>query len=59
MQLLQKIAKWKLIYDYESIDFGSCILVPSLNICNLETHLEDMLNDYDLIQSDILCLQET
>lgn len=51
--------KMKLEYHYESIDFGSCISVLSLNTHNLEMHLEDVLNDYGLMQSDILCLQET
>ena len=41
------------------MDFGLCILVLSFNTHNLETHLEDVLNDYVLMQSDILCFQET
>ena len=57
MQRLQKIAKWKLEYDYESIEFASCILALPLNTCNLEMKLEDVLNDYDLMQYDVLCLQ--
>ena len=59
MQWLQIIAKWKLEYDYESIVFGTCILVLYSKTRNLETHLEDVLNKYNLMQYDILCLQET
>jgi exonuclease III len=59
MQRLRTSAKWHLQYDYQSIQTNSSVSILSLNTCNLHAHMNDILNDYDTMQSDILCLQET
>jgi exonuclease III len=59
MQHLQSSAKWTLEYDSQSIQSESSISILSLNTHNLNAHINDILNDYDIMQSDILCLQET
>ena len=46
-------------YDYQSIQTNSYVSILSLNTRNLNAHMDDILNDYDLMQSDVLCLQET
>ena len=56
---LQKDAKWELGYYSQSINLDSSISILSLNTRNLQEHINYVLNDYDLMQSDILCLQET
>jgi hypothetical protein len=59
MQRLHSSAKWVVEYDSQSIQSESCISIFSLNTCNLNAHIDDIVNDYDIMQSDILCLQET
>jgi hypothetical protein len=59
MERLRTTAKWQLHYDYQSIQTNSSISILSLNTRNLNAHMDDILNDYDIMQSDILCLQET
>ena len=59
MQRLQITTKWKLEYDYSSIQSLRSILILSLNTCNLHAQLSDICSDYDMMQSNILCLQET
>jgi exonuclease III len=59
MQRLHTSAKWHLEYDYQSIQTNSYVLILSLNMCNLNAHMNDILNDCDTMQSDVLCLQET
>jgi hypothetical protein len=59
MERLRTTAKWQLHYDYQSIQTNSYVSILSLNTCSLNAHMDDILNDYDLMQSDILCLQET
>lgn len=55
---LRKTAKWELDYNYQSLHTHSCTSVLSLNTRNLETYIINVLNDYDLMDSEILCLQE-
>jgi hypothetical protein len=59
MQRLQTSEKWHLQYDYQSIQTKLFVSVLSLNTHKLNAHMNDILNDYDTMQSDILCLQET
>ena len=59
MERLRTTAKWQLYYDYQSIQTNSSVSILSLNTCNLNAHMDDILNDYDIMQSDIMCLQET
>jgi exonuclease III len=59
MQRLRTIAKWHLQYDYQSIQTNSFVSILSLNTRSLHAHMDDILNDYDTMQSNILCLQET
>jgi hypothetical protein len=59
MQRLRTSEKWHLEYDYRSIQTNSSVLILSLNTRSLNAHMNDILNDYDTMQSDILCLQET
>jgi hypothetical protein len=59
MQHLQTSAKWHLQYDYQSIQTNSYVSILSVNMHSLNAHMNDILNDYDTMQSDILCLQET
>ena len=59
MEHLKKDAKWDLGYYSQSINLDSSISILSLNKRNLQAHIDDVLNEYDLMQSDILCLQET
>ena len=59
MERLEKDTKWELRYDSQSINLDSSISILSLNKRNLQAHIDDVLNDYDLMQSNILCLQET
>jgi exonuclease III len=59
MQRLRRIAKWNLAYDFESIKSSTNISILTLNTRSLHAHMNDILNDYDTMQSDILCLQET
>jgi hypothetical protein len=59
MQHLQTCAKWHLQYDYQSIQTNSYVSILSLNTRNLNAHMNDILNDYETMQSDIMCLQET
>ena len=59
MQRLRTTAKWHLQYDYQSIQKNSYVSIISLNTRNLHAHMNDILNDYDTMQPDILCLQET
>ena len=59
MERLKKDAKWELGYYSQSINLDSSISILSLNTRNLQAHIDDVLNDYDLMQSDILRLQET
>jgi exonuclease III len=58
MQCLRTSTKWHLQYDYQSIQTNSFVSILTLNIRNLHAHMDDILNDYDTMQSDILCLQE-
>jgi exonuclease III len=59
MQRLRTIAKWNLAYDLESIKSSTNISILTLNTRSLHAHMNDILNDYDTMQADILCLQET
>jgi endonuclease/exonuclease/phosphatase (EEP) superfamily protein YafD len=59
MERLRTTVKWQLHYDYQSIQTNSSLSILSLNTRSLNAHMDDILNDYDLMQSDILCLQET
>jgi exonuclease III len=59
MDHLRTTAKWKLQYDYQFIQIKSYVSILLLNTCNLHAHMDDILNDYDTMQSDIMCLQET
>jgi hypothetical protein len=38
---------------------GSLLKISSINIRSLNAHLKDLKNNYLIIQSDIICLQET
>jgi hypothetical protein len=51
--------KWHLQYDYQFIQTKSYVSILSLNTHNLHAHMDDILNEYDTMQFDILCLQET
>jgi hypothetical protein len=59
MERLRTTANWKLHYDYQSIQTNSSVSILSLNTRRLNAHMDDILNDYDIMQSDILHLQET
>jgi hypothetical protein len=59
MERLRTTTKWKLHYDYQFIQTNSSVSILSLNTRNLNAHMNDILNDYDTMQSNILCLQET
>jgi exonuclease III len=59
MQRLRTTAKWHLQYDYQSIQTNSSVSFLSLNTHNLHAHMDHILNNYDTMQSDVLCLQET
>ena len=59
MERLQKDAKWELGYYSQSINLDSSISILSINTHNLQAHFDDVLNEYDLMQSNILCFQET
>jgi hypothetical protein len=59
MERLRTTEKWQLHYDYQPIQTNSYVSILSLNTHNLNAHMDDILNDYDLMQFDILCLQET
>jgi len=59
MQHLQSSEKWAVEYDSQSIQSESCILICSLNTHILNEHIDDIVNYYDTMQSDIFFLQET
>jgi exonuclease III len=59
MQRLCNDANWNLEYDWQSIQLESCISILSLNTHSLHAHINDIVSDYDTMQSDILCIQET
>jgi exonuclease III len=59
MQRLRSTAKWDLACDLESKKSTTSISILTLNTRSLHAHMNDILNDYDTMQSDILCLQET
>ena len=59
MERLQRNTKWQLDYNYSLLEIKAYISILSLNTHSLQIHIVDLLNDYDLMQSDILCLQET
>jgi len=59
MEQLKTTAKWQLHYDYQSIQTNSSVSILSLNTRSLNAHMDDILNDYDIMKSNILCLQET
>jgi exonuclease III len=59
MQRLWTSAQWQLQYDYQSIQTNSFVSILSLNMCSLHAHMNDILNDYDTVKYDIMCLQET
>jgi hypothetical protein len=59
MQCLRTSAKWHLQYDYQSIQTNSSVSILSLNTHNLHAHMDDIINDYDTMQSNSMCLQET
>jgi hypothetical protein len=54
MQHLRTSAKWHMQYYYQSIQVNSYVSNLSLNMHNLNSHMNDILNDYDTMQSDIL-----
>jgi hypothetical protein len=56
MQRLKTTAKWHLEYDYQSIQTNSSVSILSLKKRGLHAHMDDILNDYDTMQYDILCL---
>lgn len=41
------------------VDKNIIITIFSLNTRNLKSIIDDITNDYDLLEFDILCLQET
>jgi hypothetical protein len=59
MQHLRSDANWTLEYDSRSMQLESCISIFSLNTHSLHVHINDIASDYDTMQSDILCIQET
>ena len=59
MDHLNTTTKWKLQYDYQFIQTKSSVSILSLNTHSLHAHMDYILNDYDTMQSDILCLHET
>ena len=59
MEHLRRNTKWQLDYNYSLLETKAYISIISLNNRSLQIHIDDLLNDYDLMQSDILCLQET
>ena len=59
MERFQRNTKWQLDYNYSLLETKAYISILSLNTRSLQIHIDDLLNDYDLMQSDILCLQET
>jgi hypothetical protein len=59
MQRLLTSAKWHMQYDYQSIQTNSYVSILLVNTHNLNAHMNDILNEYDTMQSDISCLQET
>ena len=59
MKCLMTTTKWHLQYDYQFIQTNSYVSILLLNTRSLHAHMDDILNDYDTMQSDILCLQET
>ena len=58
MERLHRNAKWQLDYNYSLLEKKAYITIISLNTSSLQIHIDDLLNDYDLMQSDILCSQE-
>jgi exonuclease III len=59
MQRLRSTAKWELSCDLDSKKSSTSISILTLNTRSLHSHMDDILNGYDTMQSDILCLQET
>jgi hypothetical protein len=59
MEFLRTTAKWHLQYDYQFIQTKSFVSILSLNTHILHAHMDDILNDYDTMQSDIFFFQET
>ena len=59
MSRLQTCAQWKLDNLNTCSKNKSHMLLCTLNTRSLKAHAEDIVNDYGIMQSDILCLQET
>jgi exonuclease III len=59
MKRLRTTTKWHLQYDYQSIQTNSYVSILSLNTHNLHAHMDNILNHYDIMKSDIMCFQET
>ena len=58
MSRLQTHAKWKLENQPVCSRPNLHLLLCMLNTHSLRAHTNDIVNDYDIIDSNILCLQE-
>jgi hypothetical protein len=59
MERLFAYESWKLDYVRTSIRFSNRLSIVTLNTHSLHTHLNDILQDEDLMNNMILCFQET
>lgn len=59
MQRLENMAQWKLDSNLRSFDSSRHIPISSLNTQSLFLHFDKILSDFDLMHSNIICLQET
>lgn len=59
MSHLQSITNW----EFENEELQSIsdkhLLLTTFNTRNITLHIEDILNDHDIMSYDIICLQET
>jgi hypothetical protein len=59
MKRLLENQSWKLDYVQSSITCSNRLSIVTLNTCSLHAHLDDILQDEDLMSNMILCFQET
>ncbi|KAH9323082.1 hypothetical protein KI387_017721, partial [Taxus chinensis] len=59
MERLRNEAKWNIQHELSTADISLSIIIASLNTRSLHAHREAILHDHELMQSQILCLQET
>ena len=59
MLQLTRDEKWRLRHTNLENNINKIIKIRPLNTRSLPSHIDHIVNDYDLLHSDIICLQAT